>query len=114
MFHDEFAAERLKSLFAGLLAEFRTQTSNMALTEEEQQHYNLLNEKRGDQLLMKLNVFASVGKRQKPNNLHIIGANGDDLRTFVIHAYQLELLDQDLLEDECAKIDPLQYSTRVI
>lgn len=60
---DEFAAERLKSLFAGLLAEFRTQTANMALTEEEQQHYNLLNEKRGDQLLMKLNVFASVGKR---------------------------------------------------
>ena len=85
--HDEFGGERLKMLFATVIAEFKTQYSNMALTEEEQQQFNNINLYKNDELLKGLKVFSTVGARNLNNQL-IIGSNGDDLRTFIINAYQ--------------------------
>lgn len=83
----------------------------MELTEDERQHFDQINRFKNNKTLMSLQCFAEVGK-MTPDNIHLVGRNAEDLRTYVIHAYQQNLIDAGYNKDKA--LNPLQYSARVI
>ena len=85
---DAFSTLRMKKLIATVIAEFKTANPNMPLTEEEIQHFNLYNNDQNNSPLQELDVIDHDKEFLGKGNIQLVGSNGDDLRKFIIHAFQ--------------------------
>lgn len=82
----------MKKLLSLILAEFRTVNANMYLSDEEYQTYLKRNYAKDLSQAILSNPQQLKDEATK-NNFQLIGQNADDLRTFIIHNFQVMRAD---------------------
>lgn len=86
---------RTKKLLSSIIAEFKPDNKNFILKPEELQEYVEVNKLQKNTVYAQFNLDNANDDEVKRNNFHILGLNGEDLRRYIILAYQQQLADFD-------------------
>ena len=103
---------RMKKLIASVIAEFKAANQNMQLSEEELQAFNRAN---NEQPLHDDDNFDLAKEFLQRSNVLLVGSNSDDLRKYIIHAFQQQVQENvDGNQPIDQRFDVLKYPKQVV
>ena len=105
---EEFGTMRMKKLISAIISEFKPDSKNFILKPEEVQEYMEVNKLQKNTVYAQFNLDNDNDEEVKRNNFHILGLNGEDLRRYIILAYQQQLAD---FEQQNPLFDLLEFPT---